>query len=495
MKKRVALIAVFFMTLLMICTAVLADDDAGCAHEWIETGVLRSEDVHDGSDVIICYRCSQCGEEHFETAPTDIPQECLYTMHDVTCANGSVSTTAVCIYCGKTRSFLTGPESVANRYADDNGNLYSFSGDLKDIPESVTLDTDAADETSEFGDDEQSDTDINIPSGIGGGWSYFDCSTDIDETALAAFEQAMPLLTDAEYSPCALLGTQVVAGTNYCFLAFKTPYDADALPCYTVVYLYCDLSGNVSVLSVTDIECTYDFAAVDETALPDEDAALIEDVTEPVDEDAALVDEESAPETAEEIVSDPEAQDPQEEVSDDAAAPADTVADTTEVSDTIVTEADGSNEEFDIKEETALAEDTSADPLCVKDPTTGEELFSAVISEDGLSLTVSLKDDTESNYWRCSIGDITVLQLESSSLTDFMDGTDVGALTENYIAVFKARVRADGTVKPGESVLTFSLVKNSTDKAPLTYFNLIVSVDENGVLSVETGDVPYTHTY
>lgn len=485
MKKRFVLSFVFLLALLLACTAVLADDEPDCSHEWVETGVLRSEDVHDGSDIIVCYRCALCGEEHFETAPTDIPQECLYTMHDVVCANGTVSTTAVCVYCGKTRTFLSGPESIANHYKDDNGNLYSFSGDLSDIPESVVLNTDEAEETAEDICDELPDTDAPDMDVIPGGWSYFDCSDDIDETALSVFEQAMPLLTDGEYSPCALLGTQVVAGTNYAFLTFKTPYDTNVLPGYAVVYLYCNLSGDVSILSVMDIACTYDYAATeqDEETVEDETVFEGEEGTAPGEEEMILA------EDAEPIADAGDREAVDDVTLDGAAASEEQVEEISPEEPVAVTDAGRADGEQ------ILADGFTSDPLLAVDEMTGEELFSASVSEDGLSLIVSLKDDSESNYWRCSIGDISVLQLEESSLTDFMDGADVGSLTDKYTAVFKARVRADGTVKPGESLLTFSLVKNSTDKVPLTYFTLIVAVDENGLISVEAGDVPYAHTY
>ena len=70
-----------------------------------------------------------------------------------------------------------------------------------------------------------------------GGWTAAApaAEAELDETAAAAFAA----VADG-YTPAALLCTQVVAGTNYCFLCGNE----DGLQ---LVYVYNDLNGNASV--------------------------------------------------------------------------------------------------------------------------------------------------------------------------------------------------------------------------------------------------------
>lgn len=86
-----------------------------------------------------------------------------------------------------------------------------------------------------------------------GGWQAT-TDTAIDEDAQAAFDAAMEGLLGVEYEPIDLLATQVVAGTNYCFLCRATVVVPDAVPGYAFVYVYKDLSGKAEILDIQDIE-------------------------------------------------------------------------------------------------------------------------------------------------------------------------------------------------------------------------------------------------
>ena len=59
----------------------------------------------------------------------------------------------------------------------------------------------------------------------------------------------------------AYLGSQVVAGTNHAFLCQAVTVVPDAVPRWTVVFLYEDLQGNVSLMNIADFDfgalCTY----------------------------------------------------------------------------------------------------------------------------------------------------------------------------------------------------------------------------------------------
>ena len=86
---------------------------------------------------------------------------------------------------------------------------------------------------------------------LAGGWQTAE-DPAITEEEMDIFSQAVGDDTAQEYEPLMLLSTQVVAGTNYCFLARTV--SADAAPEYVYVYIYKDLSGNVEILDVQNIE-------------------------------------------------------------------------------------------------------------------------------------------------------------------------------------------------------------------------------------------------
>ena len=78
-----------------------------------------------------------------------------------------------------------------------------------------------------------------------GCWSaYTDNPTEIPAEALE----------DCVYKPIALLGTQIVAGTNYCFLCETTVVVPDAQPSYALVYVFDGLEGEHELLRVQEIE-------------------------------------------------------------------------------------------------------------------------------------------------------------------------------------------------------------------------------------------------
>ena len=72
---------------------------------------------------------------------------------------------------------------------------------------------------------------------------------------------ALGLTCGVGYTPVAYLGSQVVAGTNHAFLCQAVTVVPDAVPRWTVVFLYEDLQGNVSLMNIADFDfgalCTY----------------------------------------------------------------------------------------------------------------------------------------------------------------------------------------------------------------------------------------------
>ena len=95
-----------------------------------------------------------------------------------------------------------------------------------------------------------------------GGWTLTEDGA-IDETAQAAFDNAMETLLGVNYTPVALLGTQVVSGTNYCFLCEAAVVSPDAQPYYAVVKVYEDLEGKTEILEIASMT---PYGEVDENA-------------------------------------------------------------------------------------------------------------------------------------------------------------------------------------------------------------------------------------
>ena len=83
---------------------------------------------------------------------------------------------------------------------------------------------------------------------LSGGWENIPHEAEeLPEDAQKAFDKATEELAGAEYTPVALLSTQVVAGINYCILCQITPVAPNAEPGWTLVYIYADLEGNAEI--------------------------------------------------------------------------------------------------------------------------------------------------------------------------------------------------------------------------------------------------------
>lgn len=97
-----------------------------------------------------------------------------------------------------------------------------------------------------------SDAEAGIPD-LAGGWNAPD-SPVLTSEATAALEKSTEKLVGAEYTPIALLGTQVVAGTNYSILCEITASSPEAEPNYAVVIVYEDLEGGAEITDSFEFE-------------------------------------------------------------------------------------------------------------------------------------------------------------------------------------------------------------------------------------------------
>ena len=90
----------------------------------------------------------------------------------------------------------------------------------------------------------------------------------VTDEAKAALEKACMALDGATYEAKALLGTQVVSGTNYQMLCKVTPVvaDANAQASYAIVTVYQDLEGNAEITEVYGLTAAEGDAAATEAA-------------------------------------------------------------------------------------------------------------------------------------------------------------------------------------------------------------------------------------
>lgn len=95
---------------------------------------------------------------------------------------------------------------------------------------------------------------------VSGGWAAAEDPTVTEERS-AVFEKALANLVGVDYTPVAYLGSQVVAGTNHCFLCQSRVVVPNAVPKYVLVFIYEDLKGNAEVMNFADFDfgsfCTY----------------------------------------------------------------------------------------------------------------------------------------------------------------------------------------------------------------------------------------------
>lgn len=86
-----------------------------------------------------------------------------------------------------------------------------------------------------------------------GGWTTSP-SPEITEDLALLFEKGLSETVGVSYVPVAYLGSQLVAGTNHCYLCQATVVYPDAQPYYALVYLYQALDGSVSLLNVQPLQ-------------------------------------------------------------------------------------------------------------------------------------------------------------------------------------------------------------------------------------------------
>jgi hypothetical protein len=100
------------------------------------------------------------------------------------------------------------------------------------------------------------ETETELGNNKVGGWELIltDTKASIPEEASKAFKEAFEGYVGLNVEEVALLGTQVVAGTNYMFLCKGTPVVAKPTTSYKVAIVYKDLEGKSKVSEVKDFD-------------------------------------------------------------------------------------------------------------------------------------------------------------------------------------------------------------------------------------------------
>ncbi len=109
-------------------------------------------------------------------------------------------------------------------------------------------------------DDEEKTDNGTSSDEIVGGWSSPD-SVKLTDEATNALKKATEKLAGGTYEPIALLGTQVVAGTNYRILCTFTPATEGADASYTIVTVYEDLEGNAEITEILNSDAKVNVTA------------------------------------------------------------------------------------------------------------------------------------------------------------------------------------------------------------------------------------------
>ena len=98
-------------------------------------------------------------------------------------------------------------------------------------------------------------TQIN-PEKLTGGWEVPDgiYGSEIAKEARGVFDVAVSQLDGSTIEPIALLGTQIVAGTNYAFLCKSTLTTTESVSGIQIVTLYGDLDGGAQVTGISTLD-------------------------------------------------------------------------------------------------------------------------------------------------------------------------------------------------------------------------------------------------
>ena len=93
------------------------------------------------------------------------------------------------------------------------------------------------------------------PEGLMGGWQdASELPNMLTDEENEVFEKALDGIVGVSYTPVAKLASQVVAGTNYAFLALGTSVTVQPITHLYVINIYADLQGNATLNNICGID-------------------------------------------------------------------------------------------------------------------------------------------------------------------------------------------------------------------------------------------------
>lgn len=102
------------------------------------------------------------------------------------------------------------------------------------------------------------EAEITEPEQLCGGWTVVECGdmNMLPPDVMDAYNAALEGLEGMTYAPIALLGSQVVAGTNYAVLASVAPVVEEPVPVLAVVCFYSGPDGTNELSTVNAVNLT-----------------------------------------------------------------------------------------------------------------------------------------------------------------------------------------------------------------------------------------------
>ena len=148
---------------------------------------------------------------------------------------------------GETLVLSAGGEELSLKW---NGEAHQFSGAYNGMALTMEMSV----EPEEGAEPDSGTSGVPETGMLAGGWTVAEdqaITDDINNMFWQAMDSYQTGTITIAYTPVAVLGTQVVAGTNYAVLCRASEINKGRT--WVIVYLYLDLEGNASILRIADL--------------------------------------------------------------------------------------------------------------------------------------------------------------------------------------------------------------------------------------------------
>ena len=148
---------------------------------------------------------------------------------------------------GETLVLSSGGEELSLKW---NEKAHQFSGEYNGMALTMEMSV----EPEEGAEPDSGTSGVPETGMLAGGWTVAEdqaITDDINNMFWQAMDSYQTGTITIAYTPVAVLGTQVVAGTNYAVLCRASEINKGRT--WVIVYLYLDLEGNASILRIADL--------------------------------------------------------------------------------------------------------------------------------------------------------------------------------------------------------------------------------------------------